>query len=200
MQRLQEKAADDLRAGEHYIIGITVDCGNGGCILKQVQGKDRECIDGTRFDNGDYAVAMRWLTRLDEDLDPEQRTFELDPCSQIFTINSSELRWNNIELDRVLPAEPQVRRSGRGMTRAQSNRGIVLPNKYTIYLIWAPPRPLPDYIHLRRMDSNQFITCRRIPSPVEKNMKREKDLMETLSQDVTALALTSLIATSILIQ
>lgn len=115
---------------EHYIIGITVDCGDGGCILKQAQGKDREYIDGTRFDNGDYAVAVRWLTRLDED--PEQRTFELDPGSEIFTINSTELRWNNIELDRVLPAEPQVRRSSRGMTRAQSNQGIVLPSKYTI--------------------------------------------------------------------
>ena len=31
-------------------------------------------------------------------------------------------------------------------------------------------------IHLRRMDSNQFITCRRIPSPVEKNIKKQYSL------------------------
>ena len=31
-------------------------------------------------------------------------------------------------------------------------------------------------IHLRRMDSNQFITCKRIPSPVEKNIKGKREI------------------------
>ena len=60
------------------------------------------------------------------------RTFELDTGSELFLVNSTELRHVNIELDLVPPLEPAVRRSSRGMTRAQSSGGRVLNRKYTL--------------------------------------------------------------------
>ena len=78
----------------------------------------------------DCAIVSRWLTRASEDA--EQRTFELDTGSELFLVNSTELRHVNIELDLVPPLEPAVRRSSRGMTRAQSSGGRVLNRKYTL--------------------------------------------------------------------
>jgi hypothetical protein len=43
-----------------------VDVG-GSCIVRHVLGEKSERIEGTRFDQGDYAIAVRWLLRLDED-------------------------------------------------------------------------------------------------------------------------------------
>lgn len=129
---VQDRSASGRQ--EHYLIGVTVDCGNGSCILKQVQ-KDREHIDGTRFDTGDFAIAVRWLTRLAED--PQQRTFELDTSSEQFIINSTELRFSELELDKheVQPITPVVRRSNRGMTKAQSHQGKVLNKKYVVPIL-----------------------------------------------------------------
>ena len=64
--------------------------------------------------------------------DPEQRTFELDPSSKQFTINSTELRFSKLDLDKVDPILPAVRRSNRGMTKAQSCRGEILNKKYVV--------------------------------------------------------------------
>jgi hypothetical protein len=60
------------------------------------------------------------LDRLSED--PEQRTFELNNDSaEEFVINSTELRFSNIEMDKYV-VEPAsiVRRSARPLARAQS--------------------------------------------------------------------------------
>ena len=62
--------------------------------------------------SGDFAISVRWLARLDED--EQQRTFELsNEEGEEFTINSTELRLSEIELDKVVPAGPIPRRSGR---------------------------------------------------------------------------------------
>jgi hypothetical protein len=113
---------------EHYLIGITIDCGDGGCIVKHCD--EREYIEKTRFDPGDYAIAVRWLGRLAED--PQQRTFELAPESEEFIINSTELRFKDVELELVPPLGPVVRRSARPMSKAQSSKGRVLNRKYVI--------------------------------------------------------------------
>lgn len=73
-------------------IGVTVDTGNGKCIVEQVQ--ERKTIDGTQFNSGDHAIAVRWFDRLSEDA--QQRTFELGPNSEQFVVNSTELRWTNL--------------------------------------------------------------------------------------------------------
>jgi hypothetical protein len=124
-------AVQDRRASgreEHYVVGITVDCGDGECIVKHVL--DREQIDGTRFDPGDYAIAVQWLIRLDED--PQHRTFEVDNDAPQYIINSTELRYANVELELVPPIGTPLRRSSRGMTRAQSSGGRVLCRQYVI--------------------------------------------------------------------
>lgn len=78
----------------------------------------------------DCAIVSRWLTRASEDA--EQRTFELDTSSELFLVNSTELRYVNVELDLVPPLEPAVRRSSRGMTRAQSSGSRFLNRKYNL--------------------------------------------------------------------
>ena len=113
---------------EHFLIGATVDCGGGSCIKRQVE--QRETIDGTRFDPGDHAIAVRWLARLAED--PEQRTFEFTGEEEQFVINSTELRYVNVALDMVPPIAAPVRRSNRGLTRAQSSSNQVLRRKYVL--------------------------------------------------------------------
>jgi hypothetical protein len=115
---------------EHYLVGITVDVGDGSCIVRHVQGDDREHIDGTRFDPGDYAIVVQWLSRLAED--PAQRTFEVNPEAREFIINSTELRYSSVELDLVVPTGPALRRSSRAVTQAQSSHGQVLHRKYII--------------------------------------------------------------------
>ena len=41
-----------------FIIGLTCDVGNGTCIVKEHT--EREYVNGTRFDAGEAAVAIRW--------------------------------------------------------------------------------------------------------------------------------------------
>ena len=113
---------------EHFMIGITVDCGDGSCIKRKVA--EKETIDGTRFDPGDYAIAVRWLARLGEDT--EQRTFELTGEEEQFVINSTELTYVNVSLDLVPPVNAPTRRSSRGLTRAQSSGYRVLKRKYIL--------------------------------------------------------------------
>ena len=113
---------------EHFLVGVTVDCGGGSCIKRRIG--EKETIDGTRFDPGDYAIAVRWLARLAED--PEQRTFELTGEEEQFVINSTELRYVNVALDLVPPIVAPVRRSNRGLTRAQSSGNQVLKRKYVL--------------------------------------------------------------------
>ena len=123
---VQDRSAEGRE--EHFLVGITVDCGGGSCIKRKVQ--EKEVIDGTRFDPGDYAIAVRWLARLAED--PEQRTFELTGEEEQFVINSTELRYVNVSLDLVPPVNAPTRRSSRGLTRAQSSGYQVLKRKYIL--------------------------------------------------------------------
>ena len=76
------------------------------------------------------AIVSRWLSRASEDA--EQRTFELTNQGEQFLVSSTGLRHVNIELDLVSPLGPAVRRSARGMTRAQSSGNEVLNRKYTL--------------------------------------------------------------------
>lgn len=56
-------------------------------------------MNRTRYDNGEYGVAVRWLSRLAED--PEQRTFELDNNSEQFIFDSMELRAIDVGMTHV---------------------------------------------------------------------------------------------------
>ena len=123
---VQDRSAEGRE--EHFLVGITVDCGGGSCIKRKVQ--EKEVIDGTRFHPGDYAIAVMWLARLAED--PEQRTFELTGEEEQFVINSTELRYVNVSLDLVPPVNAPTRRSSRGLTRAQSSGYQVLKRKYIL--------------------------------------------------------------------
>ena len=112
---------EDQNHSVPYLIGITVDAGDGSCIVEKVQ--QRKTIDGTRFSSGDYAISVKWLSRLAED--PEQRTFELDHTSvEQFVINSTELRLSNLELDKVSPLGPAPRRQLRASTRNNTNSRV----------------------------------------------------------------------------
>ena len=96
----------------------------------------RKHVDGTRFDPGDWGIAVRWLSRLEED--DEQRTFELEgddsgkvDDSKVVVINSTELRCHSIEME-VLEAEgPAVRRSTRTAARSATSSAH-LTRKYRL--------------------------------------------------------------------
>ena len=88
-----------------------LDVGDGTCFAVPKEGK--QYVNRTRFDDGEYGIAVRWLGRLTED--PELRTFDLDAeCTDEFIVNSSELRCTHIELIPHCPVGPAVRRSPRG--------------------------------------------------------------------------------------
>ena len=86
-------------------------------------------MNDTRFDVGEIGIAVRWLSRLAED--PEKRTFELDPHSKEFVINSTELRAGNIEMDQQEVAGPAVRRSARTAARS-AQQAKYLARKYVL--------------------------------------------------------------------
>jgi hypothetical protein len=130
---------DGHRTGnqEPFMIGITMDAGEGSCVMFKRGAKDkRKHVDGTRFDPGDWGIAVRWLSRLEED--DEQRTFELEgddsgkvDDSKVVVINSTELRCHSIEME-VLEAEgPAVRRSTRTAARSATSSAH-LTRKYRL--------------------------------------------------------------------
>ena len=41
-----------------FLVGITRDAGDGTCIAEQV--KQRKWIQGTQFDEGDFAIVVQW--------------------------------------------------------------------------------------------------------------------------------------------
>ena len=113
------------------------EAGDGTCVRFKLGDKDgRTHVDGTRFDPGDWGIAVRWLSRLEEDA--EQRTFELEgddsgrvDDSRLVVINSTELRFHSIEME-VLEAEgPAVRRSTRTAARSATSRAH-LTRKYRL--------------------------------------------------------------------
>ena len=111
-------AVQDREDGNHavpFMIGMTIDTGDGACFA--VPAKGRQYVNRTRYDDGEYGVAVQWLSRLAED--PEQRTFELDKSSEQFIFNSTELRCIDIEMPRMCagptPRRPTTRRKGRGV-------------------------------------------------------------------------------------
>ena len=102
-----------------FMIGITIDYGNGTCIIQDMF-TERTYLNGTRFDEGDCAIAVRWLQRLSED--PEQRTFEyhVNDTAEVSVLNSTELRHTNIELELVPPMGATLRRSNRSVPRGHT--------------------------------------------------------------------------------
>merc|ERR1712022_99101 len=127
-------AVQDREDGHHtvpFMVGVTLDVGDGTCFAVPKEG--RQYVNRTRFDNGEYGIAVRWLGRMAED--PELRTFELAAGStDEFIVNSSELRCTHIELIPDRPVGPAVRRSQRGHGgRARGGRGVAhLQGKYTL--------------------------------------------------------------------
>ena len=129
----QVVAVQDREDGNHvvpFMIGITVDTGDGSCFA--VPAKGRQYVNRTRYDNGEYGVAVRWLSRLADD--PEQRTFELDNNSEQFIFNSTELRAIDVGMTRVRAGPTLVRpvtrsgHSGRGgLGRGVRGRKFTLP-------------------------------------------------------------------------
>ena len=107
-----------------FLIGITVDVGDGQCIMKRDFAK-QERIEGTVFDPGDCTIAVRWLGRAAEDA--QLRTFELDESAPQVVINSTELRWSNIELVRVPPVGVALRRSSRNAASTRLLKQYQLP-------------------------------------------------------------------------
>ena len=113
-------AVQDREDGNHavpFMIGITVDAGDGTCFA--VPAKGRQYVNCTRFDDGEYGVAVRWLCRLAED--PEQRTFELDNNSKQIIFNSTESRAIDVDMHRAHVGPTPV----RPVTSRQSGRGRV---------------------------------------------------------------------------
>jgi hypothetical protein len=115
-----------------FLIGVTLDVGNGSCIKEEVS--ERKNIDGTRFDPGDFAIAVRWLERVDDD--EQQRTFEFSSTEgSQFVINSTELRHSGFELDKVAPLGPIPRRSARSSTQVSSRARAAQSNIPTQYVL-----------------------------------------------------------------
>ena len=106
---------EDQNFAVPFLIGITVDHGNGSCIVQRDFDK-RTKIDGTTFDPGDCAIVVRWLSRVSAD--SEQRAFTLDVSTPQVTLNSTELRCVIDKLDVVKQAQ-HVRRSARATVRAR---------------------------------------------------------------------------------
>ena len=109
-------AVQDREDGHHtvpFMVGVTQDVGDGTCFAVPKEG--RQYVNRTRFDDGEYGIAVQWLARLPED--PELRTFELDGDSEEFVINSTELRCAQIELIPDRPVRAPVRRSPRARKR-----------------------------------------------------------------------------------
>ena len=119
---------DRLNNESEYIIGMTVDVGDKTCIIKQVQDRS-ERINGTKFDRGDYVVAVQWLVRLAED--SEQRTFELKPDAPQDVFNSTELRCIDVQLDKQDGNLAPVRRSLRERSRVAA-QAVVRATKYVV--------------------------------------------------------------------
>ena len=115
-----------------FLIGVTLDVGDGTCIKEKVTA--RKTVDGTRFDPGDYAIAVRWLNRAEDG--EQQRTFNLcSTNSTQFVINSTELRHSCFELDKVAPLGPIPRRSARSSTQASSKARAAGRNPITQYVL-----------------------------------------------------------------
>ena len=106
-------AVQDREDGNHtipFMIGVTLDTGDGTCFA--VPKKGRQNVNRTRFDDGEYGIAVQWLGRLAED--SELRTFDLAAdCAEEFIVNSTELRCSQIEMIPVQALGPTVRRSRR---------------------------------------------------------------------------------------
>ena len=126
-------AVQDREDGNHtvpFMIGVTLDTGDGTCFAVPKEG--RQNVNRTRFDDGEYGIAVRWLGRLAEDA--ELRTFDLvADCAEEFIVNSTELRCSEIEMIPVQPVGPAVRRSGRGKGRDRGRPTTgPRPGQYTL--------------------------------------------------------------------
>ena len=100
--------------------------------MKDVE--ERMTVNKTRFDKGDLGIAVKWFSRLEED-DIEHRTFELDYDVEQFVINSTELRWSNIQLEPIDPVATPVRVQTRRSPRhhgVQRQEPALRPGKYTL--------------------------------------------------------------------
>ena len=115
-----------------FLIGVTLDVGNGSCIKEELS--ERKNIDGTRFDPGDFAIAVRWLERVDDD--EQQRTFEFSSTDgSQFVINSTELRHSGFEFDKVAPLGPIPRRLARSSAQVSSRARAAQSNVPTQYVL-----------------------------------------------------------------
>jgi hypothetical protein len=98
-----------------YWVGITLDSGDGTCVIKKNLGRT-EKIQGMTFTRGDYAVAVRWLAR--DDADSKRLTFlsadhDAPAAQEVF--NSTELRCIDLNMteQKCLAPAGRLTRSGR---------------------------------------------------------------------------------------
>lgn len=93
---------------EDYLIGVTVDAGNGGPIIKQVNSRS-ERINDTEFTRGDYAIAVQWFHRYagdDSRLTFVKGTYDGDIKHDV--LNSTDLRAVAFKMKEVqMPAPPR---------------------------------------------------------------------------------------------
>ena len=103
---------------EDFIVGVTVDAGEGCPILKQVEARS-ERINGIEFTRNDYAIAVHWFHRFVGD--DSRLTFVKDMYAGDIkhdVVNSTELRAIGFDLKQVkLPAAPPSHRITRGALR-----------------------------------------------------------------------------------
>jgi hypothetical protein len=60
-----------------YNLGVVVDAGNGGCVVTEVS--NRQTINGTCFDKGDFAISVKWSVGW---------LVSLWPCAQLLSTNN----------------------------------------------------------------------------------------------------------------
>ena len=90
--------------------------------------KERECINGTSFTAGDYAISVKWLAR--DDADPERRTFLEDTHAEYDLFNSTELRASKVELNKV-----SVDRQSLGWCKTRKVSRLELPSESEVAIL-----------------------------------------------------------------
>ena len=97
---------------DDYCMGIAIDAKHGmGPVIKKFESSGK--LEGTRFDKGDWAIAVQWLDRLDGDVERRTFTHTENGSTEQSVINSTELRAHGAGLlDKVNPVGKPVRKIG----------------------------------------------------------------------------------------
>ena len=116
--------------------------------------KRRLDINGTRFNEGDFAIAVQWYDRLSEDLEGLRfRMWRPAGDDGISLVNSTELRAAGNDVD-VRPCAP----SGFVQpARVQPVRAVRGGRHAALVALAPPPEPPPDTVYEMRADVDALI-------------------------------------------